>query len=128
VAHAISQRVRKRIEEVFGWITCPHCAFMSNRFDGAPHILDRPSVYENLECPSFLSEPVERRGPGERPHESAPIKHWNSTTYRVSRHLAITEALGFETVGGLMGKPVDAGPYGYVALRIILPEARAAMH
>jgi hypothetical protein len=43
-------------------------------------------------------------------------------TYRVTRHLGITEALGYKTVGGLMGKPVDAGPYGYVGLRLLLPE------
>jgi hypothetical protein len=47
-------------------------------------------------------------------------------SYRVSRHLGITEALGYKTIGGLMGKPVDAGAYGYVGLRIILPEARAS--
>jgi hypothetical protein len=43
-------------------------------------------------------------------------------TFRVARDLGVIEALGCKSAGGLMGRPIDAGLYGYVGLRIFVPE------
>lgn len=46
-----------------------------------------------------------------------------SATWRASRYVGVTEALGVKSLGGLLGKPTEAGAYGYVGLRLYRPEA-----
>jgi hypothetical protein len=45
-------------------------------------------------------------------------------TVRVSPEVGVSAALGYKSLGGLMGKPTEAGFYGYEALDITLPEPK----
>jgi hypothetical protein len=45
-------------------------------------------------------------------------------TVRFSPQVGVSAALGYKSLGGLMGKPTEAGFYGYEALSVTLPEPK----